>query len=70
MAKQIKLQYQVKYIEYAIYNLQKISWEMKELIYPCNPNKSDRENFDDAYSKACELGCDPRKNIEVKFIEE
>ena len=42
-------------------------YEVRELIHECDPNKSDRENLDDAFLKACELGCDPNKNIRWKF---
>lgn len=45
-------------------------YEVRELNYECNPNKSDRENLDDAFCKACELGCDPNKNVRWKFINQ
>jgi hypothetical protein len=70
MAKKIKFQYQVKHTEYGFGNYEKKSWEAKELIHECDPNKSHRENLDDAFSKACELGCDPNKNVRWRFIEE
>lgn len=63
MAKQIRFQYQVK-------KFFEDRWEAKELMYECDPNKSDRENLDDAFCKACELGADPNKNVRWKFIEE
>lgn len=43
-------------------------YEVKELIHPCDPNKSDRENIDDAFCKACELGAEPNKQVRWKFI--
>jgi hypothetical protein len=61
MAKQIKFQYQVK-------DLFEDKWEAKELIYEYDPNKSDRENLDDAFSKACDLGADPNKQVRWRFI--
>lgn len=63
MAKQIRFQYQVK-------KFFEDRWEAKELMHECGPNKSDRENLDDAFCKACELGADPNKNVRWKFIEE
>ena len=63
MAKKIRFQYQVK-------KFFEDRWEAKELMYECDPNKSDRENLDDAFCKACELGADPNKNVRWKFIEE
>ena len=65
----IELQYQVKHTEYSLGNYNKVSWEDKTLIHDCNPNKTEKENLDDAFSKACELGADPNKNIRFKFIE-
>lgn len=62
MAKQIKFQYQVKPWGAKRY-------EVRELLHDCDPNKSDRENADDAFCKACELGADPNKNVRWKFIE-
>ena len=43
-------------------------YSVHELTHECDPNKSDRENLDDAFSKACDLGADPNKNIRWKFI--
>lgn len=63
MAKQIKFQYQVK-------KFFEDKWEAKELMYECDPKKSDRENLDDAFSKACDLGADPNKQVRWRFIEE
>lgn len=63
MAKQIRFQYQVK-------KFFEGRWETKGLMHECDPNKSDRENLDDAFCKACELGADPNKNVRWKFIEE
>ena len=45
-------------------------YEVKELIHECDTINSDRENLDDAFCKACELGADPNKNVRWKFIEE
>ena len=61
MAKQIRFQYQVK-------KFFEDRWEAKELMYECDPNKSDRENLDDAFIKACELGANPNKQVRWKFI--
>ena len=61
MAKQIKFQYQVK-------DFFEDKLEAKELIHECDPNKSDRENLDDAFIKACDLGADPNKQVRWKFI--
>lgn len=63
MAKQIRFQYQVK-------KFFEDRWEAKELMHECDPNKSDRENLDDAFSKSCELGCDPNKQVRWRFIDE
>lgn len=70
MAQQIRLQYQVKKTEYFVGNTHRDSWELKELIHPCDPNKTDRDNLDDAFSKACKLGADPNKNVRWRFIDE
>ena len=59
----IKLKYQVR--EYFRSN----NYVVRELIYNCDPNKTDRENLDDAFSKACELGAEPNKQIRWSFIE-
>ena len=67
MAKKIRFQYQVKTTEFGI-GWHKDSWELRELMFPCNPNKSDRENLDDAFIKACELGADPNKQVRWRFI--
>ena len=62
MARYIKLQYQVKpFLNY--------KWEVRELLHKCDPNKSDRENLDDAFSKACDLGADPNKQVRWRFID-
>ena len=45
-------------------------YEVKELIHECDTNKSDKENLDDTFCKACELGADPNKNVRWKFMEE
>lgn len=44
-------------------------YEVRELTHECDPNKSDRENLDDAFAKACELGADPNKQVRWKWIE-
>ena len=59
----IKLKYQVR--EYFRSN----NYVVRELIYDCDPNKTDRENLDDAFSRACELGAEPNKQIRWGFIE-
>ena len=43
-------------------------YEVRELLHKCDPNKSDRENIDDAFCKACELGAEPNKQVGWKFI--
>ena len=67
MAQQIRFQYQVKKPIH-MFDDNKKRYEVKELIHVCDPNKSDKENLDDAFSKACELGADPNKNVRWKFI--
>ena len=69
MAKQIRFQYQVRSPR-SMFSNDRERYEVKELIHECDPNKSDRENLDDAFSKACDLGADPNKNVRWKFIEE
>ena len=69
MAKKIKLQYQVRSPR-SMFSNDRERYEVKELIHECDPNKSDRENLDDAFSKACELGCDPNKQVRWRFIDE
>ena len=59
----IKLKYQIR--EYFRSN----NYVVRELIYSCDPNKTDRENLDDAFSKACELGAEPNKQIRWGFME-
>lgn len=59
--KTIRLEYQVKLPLVDKY-------EVRELYHECDPNKSDKENLDDAFSKACELGGEPNKNIRWKFL--
>ena len=61
MAKQIRFQYQVKPCLTDRY-------EVRELLHKCDPNKSDKENLDDAFIKACELGADPNKQVRWRFI--
>ena len=68
MAK-IKFLYQVKNPQH-MFELNSVErYEVRELIHICDPNKSDRENIDDAFSKACELGADPNKQVRWKWIE-
>ena len=62
MAKQIKFEYQVKGFRV------NDRYEVKVLMHPCDPNKSDRENLDDAFVKACELGANPNKQVRWRFI--
>lgn len=68
MAK-IKLQYQVERKRYSVGNNVEHTWYVRELIYECDPNKSDIENLDAAYLQACKLGCDPNKQIRWRFID-
>lgn len=63
----IKLQYQVKSREFRLFGIER--FEARELIHECDPNKSDRENIDDAFAKACELGAEPCKQVRWRFIE-
>ena len=70
LIKQIKFEYQVKKPIHLFDSDTRERFEVKELIYPCDPNKSDRENLDDAFCKACELGAEPNKEVRWKFIEE
>ena len=65
---QIKLQYQVKQQKPIFSNDTIERYEVKELLHECDPNKSDRENLDDAFIKACELGANPNKQVRWKFI--
>ena len=62
MAKQIKFEYQVKGFRV------NDRYEVKVLMHQCDPNKSDRENLDDAFVKACELGANPNKQVRWRFI--
>ena len=62
MAKQIKFEYQVKGFRASD------RYEVKVLMHPYDPNKSDRENLDDAFIKACELGANPNKQVRWRFI--
>lgn len=65
----IKFQYQVKKTQH-MFELNSFDrYEVRELIHICDPNKSDRENLDDAFAKACELGADPNKQVKWKWIE-
>ena len=68
MVQQIRFQYQVKRPFPMFSNDTRERYDVKELIHPCDPNKSDRENLDDAFIKACELGADPNKNVRWGFI--
>ena len=68
MGKKIKFQYQVKQVK-GMFSMSTIErYEVKELVHVCDPNKSDRENLDDAFCKACELGANPNKQVRWKFI--
>ena len=69
MAKKIKFQYQVRSPR-SMFSNDRERYEVKELIHECDTNKSDRENLDDAFCKACELGAEPNKNVRWRFIEE
>jgi hypothetical protein len=44
----------------------------EELFYKfikrCDPNKSDRENLDDAFCKDYDLGANPNKQVRWRFI--
>ena len=62
MAKQIKFEYQVKGFR------ANDRYEVKVLMHRCDPNKSDRDNVDDAFVKACELGANPNKQVRWRFI--
>jgi len=64
----IRFQYQVKRPLPMFSNDTMERYDVKELTHECDPNKSDRENLDDAFIKACELGCDPNKNVRWRFI--
>lgn len=67
--KRIKFQYQVKSVRH-MFELNSVErYEVRELLHECDPNKSDRENLDDAFVKACELGADPNKNVRWRFVE-
>ena len=69
MAKVIKFQYQVKQVK-GMFSMSTIErYEVKELLHECDPNKSDRENLDDAFCKACELGANPNKQVRWRMIE-
>ena len=65
---QIRLQYQVKQQKPIFSNDTIERYEVKELLHECDPNKSDRENLDDAFVKACELGANPNKQVRWSFI--
>ena len=69
MAKVIKFQYQVKQVK-GMFSMSTIErYEVKELLHECDSNKSDRENLDDAFCKACELGANPNKQVRWRMIE-
>ena len=68
MGKKIKFQYQAKKPIH-MFGDNRERYEVKELIHECDPNKSDRDNLDDAFSKACDLGCDPNKQVRWRFID-
>jgi hypothetical protein len=67
--KRIIFKYQVKSPR-SMFSNDRERYEVRELTHECDPNKSDRENLDEAFIKACELGADPNKNVRWKFIEE
>jgi hypothetical protein len=70
MAKRIIFKYQVKSVRH-MFELNSVEhYEVRELTHECDPNKSDRENLDDAFVKACDLGADPNKQVRWRFIEE
>ena len=68
MEKKIKFQYQVKQVKemFSVSTIER--YELKELIHVCDPTKSDRENLDDAFCKACKLGANPNKQVRWSFI--
>ena len=68
MAKRIIFKYQVKSVRFELNSVER--YEVRELTHECDPNKSDRENLDDAFVKACDLGADPNKQVRWRFIEE
>ena len=69
MKRIIRFQYQIKRPIHLFSN-DRERYEVRELVHVCDPNKSDRDNLDDAFVKACELGADPNKNVRWKIIEE
>ena len=70
MTKRIIFKYQVKSVRH-MFELNSVErYEVRELTHECDPNKSDRENLDDAFVKACDLGADPNKQVRWRFIEE
>lgn len=69
MAKRIIFKYQVKSPR-SMFSNDRERYEVRELTHECDPNKSDRENLDDAFIKACELGADPNKNVRWRFVDE
>ena len=70
MAKRIIFKYQVKSVRH-MFELNSVErYEVRELTHECDPSKSDRENLDDAFVKACDLGADPNKQVRWRFIEE
>ena len=69
MTKKIKFQYQVKKPIHLFSNDDRERYEVRELVHVCDPNKSDRDNLDDAFVKACELGADPNKNVRWQIEE-
>jgi hypothetical protein len=68
MARTIILKYQVKAEKPIFSNDSLERYELRELKHVCDPNKSDRENLDDAFCKACELGANPNKQVRWGFI--
>ena len=68
MTKTIILKYQVKAEKPIFSNDSLERYKLRELKHVCDPNKSDRENLDDAFCKACELGANPNKQVRWSFI--
>lgn len=70
MKKFIKLLYQVPRTDFFLGNTSRTIYEIKTCYQEVNESISDRENIDNAFSKACELGADPNKNIKWSTITE
>ncbi len=61
MAK-IKLEYQVR-------DIFSDRYEVCELEHEIDGSKEFRDNLDDAFSKACDLGADPNRQIRWRVID-